>query len=79
MPRIGNPVRALIRLDDRVLGRWPHHPAKSMSFKAVLVSCLFIIALLVLLTVLTRDIFFLVLPIIPLAVALTQAHRRSHG
>jgi hypothetical protein len=77
MPHIGNPVRTLVRLDDRVLGRWLNRPRKPASFKAVLISCVFTVALMVLLAVLTRDILFLVLPIIPLAVALSQARQRS--
>jgi hypothetical protein len=77
MPRMGNPIRALVRLDDRVLGRWLNRPAKPASFKAVLIGCAVTVALMVLFAALTRDIFFLVLPIIPLGVALIQARQRS--
>jgi hypothetical protein len=36
MPYMWNPVRALIQLDDRVLGRWLDHPRRPMPLSSAI-------------------------------------------
>jgi hypothetical protein len=66
MARMGNPVRALMRLDDRLLGRWLYH-RQPVSLGVEIAFTVAAIALGILFAALSRDVFFLLIPLIPMA------------
>lgn len=62
MPRIGNPVRALMRLDDRVLGpRLYYRPLPPLRLD--IVRTVAAVAFVITFAVLTGNLYFLIPPI----------------
>jgi hypothetical protein len=64
MPRIGDPVRALLRLDDRVLGRLYGRP--TVSVRAEFALAVAVAALAVLFAVATGELIVLMIPVVSL-------------
>ena len=76
MPRIGNPVRALMRLDDRLLGRWLYN-RQPVPLRIEIASVVAAIALATMFAVLSGIYYLLLLPIPTIAAAWYRRTRRN--
>jgi hypothetical protein len=75
MPHVGNPVRALVRLDDRVLGRWLNSRHRPVPVGVDIALTAAVVAVAVLFTVLTGNVALLIAPLIAVAAGW---YRRAH-
>ena len=76
MPRIGNPVRALMRLDDRLLGRWLYN-RQPVPLRLEIALIVVAIALAAPFAVLGGDYYLLILPVVVVASAWFRRSRRN--
>ena len=75
MPHMGNPVRALIRLDDRVLGRWLNDRYRPIPVGVEIALTVVVVAVAVLITALTGNVALLIAPLVAVAAGW---YRRAH-